>query len=68
MMSYVVSQWMCEIGILNCSIILLRFCNKTGFTETKIVQFYALLTKQKHGLDSIICSLWDPIQNAQNWL
>src|SRR5262245_16182458 len=47
---------------------LLQFCYKTGFTETEIVQFYALLAKRKPGLDSIICSLWDSIQNALNWL
>jgi hypothetical protein len=38
------------------------------FTEMEIVQFFALLTRQKHGLDSIICSLWDFIQIHQNWL
>jgi hypothetical protein len=51
-----------------CLARLLRFCYKTGFTEMEIVQFYALLTRRKPGLDSIICSLWDSIQNALNWL
>jgi hypothetical protein len=48
--------------------LVLRFCYKTGFTEMKIVQFYALLTRRKHSLDSIICSLRDSIQNSMNWL
>jgi hypothetical protein len=48
--------------------ILLQFCYKTVFTEMEIVQFFALLTRQKHGLDSIICSLWDFIQIHQHWL
>jgi hypothetical protein len=51
-----------------CLARLLQFCYKTVFTEMEIVQFYALLTRRKPGLDSIICSLWDSIQNALNWL
>lgn len=34
----------------------------------KIVQFYTLLARRKQGLDSIICSLRDSIQNSPNWL
>jgi hypothetical protein len=67
-MSYPDSQQTREGGILTHSIALLRFCYKTGFTEMKIVQFYALLPRLKHSLDSIICSLRDSIQNSLNWL
>src|SRR5215510_9538936 len=49
-------------------IALLQFCYKTGFTETKVVQFHALLARLKHSLDSIICSLREFIQNSPNWL
>src|SRR4030095_127932 len=51
-----------------CLARLLQFCYKTGFTETEIVQFYAPPEEREPGLDSIIFSLWDSIQNALNWL